>query len=169
MVTVLSLRLAIALVIAVSSIQAQVPSRSEPKPIVTLQDLTWRTGWIPLGDVSEDLQEWVASSDPSVAFFTGTFEIVGKTVDRRKPITPAVGERIRLAVPLDVVILGYATRREERRLDPPLVSRGMLASDLTGIRLERGTIVEVHAVHIATFPPGSGITTAWARVGPVPP
>src|SRR5260221_4726004 len=84
-------------------------SGSEATTVNSLERLTYKTGWILLGGVTADLKSWAfaigVDADPKVDYLTGVFEIVGRTVDRHKPILPKVGERIRLTVRSHVSIL----------------------------------------------------------------
>jgi hypothetical protein len=151
--------------IAISSIpslalQAQVSPIHDKDPP---QVLTWKTGWIELGAISADMKEWAAGSDHSVDFLTGGFEIVGRRVDRRKPVLPKIGERIRLTTRNEITILDYASTGEKRRLEVPFsVARSLGRNDRTGLWLEPGDIVEVLAVRISR--PYGEVRTAWARV-----
>jgi hypothetical protein len=123
-------------------------------------------GWIVLGDVTEDLKEWATMSDPTVRFFTGSFEFVDKQVDRRKPTLPVPGDRIRLKSRQPVFVLDYAVSGHKRVLDPPFsVDRYLENKDKTGVVLEPGSIVEVQAVEISPF--YSHARIVWARVSPV--
>jgi hypothetical protein len=135
------------------------------RPTGSLADLTFKTGWIPLGETTEDLKQWAVGSDPNVDFTTGTYEIVGSDWDRRKPRLPRVGARIRLVVSVPVYILDYQTAGEKRRLEPlSSATRPLGSDDYTGIRLPAGTIVEVRAVEASRR---YRIRTLWARVVPV--
>ena len=98
-------------------------------------------------------------------FKTGRFEILGKTVDRRRPVLPRVGDRIRLPAPVPVLILEYATKGETRLLDSPSSARrGLDNGDRTEILLPAGTVLRVRAVTIGA--PAGDVRTAWARVSP---
>jgi hypothetical protein len=128
-----------------------------------LETLTYKTGWIPLGDLTADSKNWAAGSDPTVPYRTGSFEILGKKVDRRKPVLPKVGDRIRITARVPIIILDYTKTGEERRLDPP-VTRGLGSVDNTNLWIETGAIVEVRAVKISPLYGQARIV--WARVSP---
>src|SRR6266536_4463753 len=85
----------------------------------SLENMTYKTGWVLLGAVTEDYRAWAAANDSHVPYKTGGFEIVGKTVDRTKPVLPRKGDLIRITDREPIVILDYATTAEKRRLDPP--------------------------------------------------
>ena len=141
------------------------PSQSQDS-FGSLEGLTWKTGWIPLGDVTADGKRWATGSDPNSTFMTGVYELVGIKWDRRTPRLPAVGARIRLTGDVPIHILDYATTGEKRRMDPPpLSSRPLRPGDRTGIWLPAGTVVEVRSVKISK--PHGGIRGIWARVVPV--
>lgn len=141
-------------------------SSASQTPTSSLEMLTGKAGWITLGDVTLDLENWVSGGDPTAGFKMGPYEIVGKNVDRRKPILPKVGDRIRLTARNEVLILDYATTGEKRALESPSsVTRSKGPGDRTGIVLEPGTVVEVQAVEISG-PIGQG-RIVWARVSAV--
>jgi hypothetical protein len=71
-----------------------------------LASLAGQTGWILLGLVSEDLTRWAAG-------FSDDYEIVGRPVDRHKPIFPKVREQIRLRLSARVMIRNFAETGEE--------------------------------------------------------
>jgi hypothetical protein len=131
----------------------------------SLDVLTNRSGWIPLGDLSADRTQWASGSDPTVPFKTGRFEILGKTVDRRRPVLPRIGDRIRLPASVPVMILDYATTGEKRAFESPASPRRRLDdSDRTEILLPAGTVLLVREVTVGA--PAGGMRTAWARVSP---
>jgi hypothetical protein len=131
-----------------------------------LDALSSKTGWIGLGDVTADRQNWFSGGDPTVDYLTGPFEIIGRQVDRRKPIFPKVGERIRLTARNMVFILDYATLGERRRLDSPTLAERPIQRerDMTGIVLLPGTIVGVRAVETSRL--YGQMRAVWARVVP---
>lgn len=85
----------------------------------SLDTLTHKTGWILLGALTADFRRWAVGADPNVPYMTGPFEILGRRVDRRKPILPKVGDRIRVTVRQEIMIVDYATASEQRRLTAP--------------------------------------------------
>lgn len=154
----------LAIVMTQASTSTIARMQTSPAPAGSLETLTYKTGWIPLGELTADSKKWATGSDPTVPYNTGTFEILGRKVDRRKPVLPKVGDRIRLTARVPVTILEYTTDGERHRLDPPMISRGLEPRDETGLRLEPGAVVEVRAVNITR---ASGqIKFAWARVSP---
>ena len=134
----------------------------------SLDTLVYKTGWIFLGDITLDFRRWASGSDPIVPYKTGPFEILGRRVDRRKPILPKVGERIRATLRQQVIIIDYALLGEERRLTSPSsvtsIERPLGGGDRTGIFVEVGDVLEVHAVRI-TRPLGPA-RVVWGRVSP---
>lgn len=134
----------------------------------SLDTLTHKTGWIPLGALTADSRRWAGGSDPNVPYMTGPFEILGRRVDRRKPILPKVGDRIRVTARQEIVIIDYARTGEQRRLTAPSsvtsISRPLGAADRTGLHVEAGEVLEVRAVKISR--PLGQIRAAWARVSP---
>jgi hypothetical protein len=132
----------------------------------SLATLTWKTGWIPLGEATADLKKWAVGADPNAEFTTGVYEIVGSNWNRREPRLPKVGARIRLVTSVPVEILDYATAGEKRRLEAPSsASRPLGPDDQTGIRLSAGTLLEVRSVKVSR--PHGHIRVIWARVVPV--
>ena len=132
----------------------------------SLETLSHKTGWIYLGALTVDYKAWF-SSDPNVDYPTGAFEIVDRSVNRRKPVLPKIGEKIRLTTRVQVRILDYATRAEARRLTPlSSANRSLGPEDNTDAWIDAGTIVEVRAVHVSR--PAGEIRSAWARVSPSP-
>ena len=166
MATWMTLTLALALVTCEPG-----PPRSFQPPATgaetgSLERLTGKTGWIPLGDVTVDGKHWASGSDPTVDFLTGPFEILGKAVDRHTPVLPKAGERIKLTARVPVLILDFATTGEKRALDAPsAVSRSKGPDDRTGLILAPGSIVEVRAVAVSG--PHGRTRAVWARVSPV--
>jgi hypothetical protein len=132
----------------------------------TLETLKYRTGWVYLGGLTRDRKSWAVGADATVDYLTGGFEIVGGNVDRRKPILPKGGERIRLKGRTQVLILDYLTLGEQRRLDAPsIVARSKGPNDATGISLASGSVVEVREVAVSRA--YGEIRIVWARVTPV--
>lgn len=136
---------------------------SEPEG--QLGQLRSQTGWIVLGELTEDRQSWATGHDPIVDFPTGPFAFVDRDVDRRLPTLPRTGERIRIlgqSVPL--YILDYATRREARRLTPPsAATRPRDTRDRVGFRLPVGTVLVVQDLQLE---PLGRFYRVWARVVP---
>jgi hypothetical protein len=133
----------------------------------SLDALTHKTGWVLLGGLTKDAKKWAfgvgIDSDPTVDYPTGSFEILGRTVDRQKPELPKKGERIRLTARAQVTILDYATTGETRRLTAPSsLSRSLGAGDRTGIWIDAGTVVHVQDVQISR--PYGQLRNVWARV-----
>jgi hypothetical protein len=144
-------------------------ARAQARPqgaVGSLAILTSKTGWIHLGYITADRQEWAIGSDPHAGFTTGTYEIVGSSWDRRAPRLPRVGERIRLTVNARVMILDYLITGEKRLMDPPIVNRPLRDSDSPGIRLPAGTVLEVRSVKVskALGDLYGGIRSVWARI-----
>lgn len=132
----------------------------------SLGSLTWKTGWIQLGDTTADLKKWAFGHDPDTDFITGVYEIVGSDWNRRTPRLPKVGARIRLTRSVPVLILDYGSAAEKRRLEPPSAAgRPLGPEDQTDIRLPAGTIVEVRSVKVSR--PRGHTRAIYARVVPV--
>lgn len=131
----------------------------------SLDELRGKTGWISLGDVTPDQKRWATGSDPRVEYFAGAFEYVDKVVDRRKPVLPKVGDRIRLTARRHVIILDFASTGERRALDDPSnVDRSATASEFTGIILPQGSVVEVRQIRVSRT--AGAFRTVWARIVP---
>ena len=129
-----------------------------------LEALVHKTGWIPLGDLTRDSRKWATGSNPTATSNSGTFEILGKTIDEVKAVLPKVGDRIQITARVPIIILDYATAGEDHRLEPPMMKRGLERRDNTGLWLEVGAVVEVRVVKIS--PAHGEIKAAWARVSP---
>jgi hypothetical protein len=159
---------AVVLLLNVALVAMRVQLGADDASVTTLNGLKQKTGWIWLGDLTPDLQNWATGADPNADFFTGTYEIIGKSSDRRKPVLPDVGDQIRLARRCRVVIPDYARSGEKRALDSPFANGPYLQpSDNTGIYLPPGTILEVRAVQLS--PVHQYGTSAYARVSPPAP
>jgi len=131
----------------------------------SLDELRGKTGWIGLGQVTRDQKQWATAADPATEYKTGAFEFVDKATDRRKPILPKAGERIRLTARNRIIILDFASTGEKRALDDPsAVPASTSASEFTDIILPIGTIAEVRELRLS--PARGGIRTVWARIVP---
>jgi hypothetical protein len=129
----------------------------------SLEELRGKTGWIPLGLVTADKRRWAIGADPAVDYDTGAFEFVDKTTNRRRPVLPRAGERIRLTARNRVTILDFASTGERRAMDDPSAVHPS-GSELTDILLAKGSVVEVREVRLS--PSRGGSRTVWARVVP---
>src|ERR1035437_7166220 len=78
-----------------------------------LETLVHKTGWVPLGDLTRDSRKWATGSNPTATSNSGTFEILGKTIDEVKAVLPKVGERIQITARVPIIILDYATAGED--------------------------------------------------------
>lgn len=134
----------------------------------SLEELSHHTGWIMIGAVTADHKHWAASigNDPSVSYPAGAYEILGRRLDRRKPILPGVGDKIRVTVRLPITIFDFRSAGEKHRLTAPTsVTRGLIsADDSTGGFVEPGTVVIVRDVRVSR---GGDIRIIWARVSPL--
>jgi hypothetical protein len=132
----------------------------------SLDVLHSRTNWILLGELSRDLKHRAAGADPAVDFKTGSYEVINRKVDRRRPGLPRVGDRIRLTARNAVTILDYATAGEKRVLQSPSsVRRHLGVGDRPGIVLPADSVVEVRDVKISR--PYGHVRVVWARISPV--
>lgn len=114
-----------------------------------LEQLPGRTGWLRLGDLTLDRRHWASAGDPDVDFMTGGFEFVSRTVDRRLPVLPSVGDLIRLTARNRVIILGYRTTGTQRVVEVPLDHGvGLSPGDDTDVVLTPGTVVKVQQVEL---------------------
>jgi hypothetical protein len=129
----------------------------------SLHELRGKTGWIGLGHVTRDRKNWAVGADPATEYNTGAFEFVDKATDRRTPVLPRVGERIRLTTRNRLIILDFASTGERRALDDPSAVRST-GSELTDVILPKGSIVEVREIRLS--PARGGIRVVWARVVP---
>jgi hypothetical protein len=145
---------------------ALLSAQSTDKSTNALQTLSHKTGWILLGEATADLKHWAVGQmgDPSVDYFSGTYVILGRTIDRRRPIRPKIGECIRIMARGRIIILDYAVTGEEHRLAPPMMTRGLDSGDDTKLFLERDAVVQVCDVKIA--PAAGQIRAVWGRVSP---
>ena len=140
-------------------------SSAQQAPKRGINRLANKTGWIILGDLSKDKKRWASAVDPNVDYFSGTFEIVDRAVDRHTTTLPKVGERIRVMVRMPIVILDYRYKGEQRALEPPSsVTRPKGPYNDTGLFLEPGSIVRVQDVQVSR--PLGQLRVAWARVSP---
>jgi hypothetical protein len=129
----------------------------------SLDELRVKTGWIPLGLVTNDGKQWAVGADSATEYNTGAFEFVDKTTDRRKPVLPRAGDRIRLTARNRLIILGFASTGERRALEDPSLAHPA-ASDLTEIILPKGSVVEVQEIRQSSA--RGDIRTVWARIAP---
>src|SRR6266508_2296023 len=73
----------------------------------SLESLTYKTGWVLLGGITANSKAWAAGNDSHVPYKTGGFEIVGRNVNRKKPVLPRKGDLIRITDREPIVILNY--------------------------------------------------------------
>jgi hypothetical protein len=134
----------------------------------SLTALDYQTGWIFLGLLTADKSRWAGGVGASDGIgFTGSFDLIERSVDPHLPTLPVVGEQIRLRTPSPVFILDFTHMGEQKRLEPP---QGRIASNtgVTGVRLQAGTIIRVADVWVSPlYEDGDGgFRFAYARVVP---
>lgn len=126
--------------------------------IGSLETLTYKTGWIPLGEARTDLTGWGTTNSP-------TFEILGRATGPRSIVLPKVGERIRLVERVPLYIVDFATLGEAKRLTAPMTTRrGLEPGDRTGLWLDAGSVLAVRSVSVSR--PSGELREVWARVVP---
>ena len=114
--------------------------------------LSNRTGWILLGDLNVAEKTW------------GT-QVHHEIKERKKKgnsIIPGVGDRLRVTIDLQLIILGYQTRGEADRLVSP-AGRVLTREDLVGV-VAAGSVVEVLAV--SRERPIGNLQGIWVRIAP---
>jgi len=99
-------------------------------------------------------------------FIKGPFYKVVKSKYPNKDILPRKGERIRLTVERNVVIINYTTKGTSDVFQPPWTKNILDEGDYTGVKILKGTIVEIRDVSMGSFPGMPAVL--WVRVSYVP-
>lgn len=126
------------------------------RPAVALPTIPGDSGWLLLGDLDPDGKRYVR----------GPLYETEKSAYPDKSLTPRKGELLRLSAERNVVIAGYKNTGLAQKFTPPWQLNALSDPDYTGVKLPRGSVVEVRDVSLGRFP-GQPIVV-WARVAPPP-
>ncbi len=111
------------------------------------------TGWVFLGYFSKDLN----------AYTKGPLYTVVKSAYPDKTLQPRVNDWIKLTEQRRVIIADFATKGLTLQYDPPWKKNVLTDDDDTGLKLSKGSVVEVRDISLGAY---SGRDSAvWARVG----
>lgn len=127
-------------------------SRESEQSARLLSDLRSRSGWILLGALDASSNRWAS--------------LLKHMTSRSRdgvPHMPEEGDVIEVTGPLEVYILEYELRGEERLLGPP-VGKVRAPRDFTGVSLTAGTKVRVKRVERGQRT--GSLQSVWALVSP---
>jgi hypothetical protein len=111
------------------------------------------TGWIFAGYYDDNVGR----------FTTGPFVKVVKSSYPDKQTIPRIGEWVRMTAERNVVIADFASKGLTRQMDPPWQQNQLGSGDYTGIKLPKGSTVEVRDVSAGSFP--GRPSAVWLRIG----
>lgn len=123
---------------------------------ITSPPIPGDSGWLLLGDL-----------DPSGSnYVRGPFFDIYRSSYSDKSLIPRIGEQLRLTAERNVIIAGYKKSGLAAQNVPPWTLNVLTDSDYTGVKLPKGSVVEVRSVSLGSFPFQTAVV--WVRVAAPP-
>jgi hypothetical protein len=127
-------------------------------PTAALETLRHKTGWLAIGTLAADRDVWT-DGQRDLRPDERPFEVVA---DQLAGNVPRPKDRIRLKEGGSIIILDFGSRGETlRNLSPTSRPRGERITDLTGTRVDAGTIYMVADVQLER---GDDRRLVWVRL-----
>jgi hypothetical protein len=114
-----------------------------------LDQLEHQTAWLLLGAIQGE-NEWAT-------------QIHHRPLGPGGSIVPKPGEVFIMTGEIELVILGFKSSGEQRRLESP-ANKALTLADGTGIRVQRDEQLKIDAVDVEA--PAGGLRGVWVRVSP---
>lgn len=125
-------------------------------PSVPLPGVPGDSGWLLLGDLNPNGERYIR----------GPFYAVEKSNYPDKALTPRKGELVRLLAERNVIIAGYKTTGLANQFTAPWTLNVLSDADYTGVKLPKGSVVEVRDIGLGSFP--NQPIVVWVRVAAPP-